>query len=170
MTEDPYWPDVPWWEFRWQYVINDAWIARRLCGPVVAMSKVGKKGSALSPGVLKAQVREAFAPYLKFRAVRRAEARDFMWGYDICYGSADLPWCFVSNYGRQDGLETALIVALANIWQEWKGTSPRTVGTDTKTSRLRAGEFPFGSWVAGLFKARRLTPPSRYAIRKAIRR
>jgi hypothetical protein len=65
-------------------------------------------------------------------------------------------------------MEAALIVALSKIWQEWKGTSPRTVGTET--SKLGAGKFPFGEWVVGLFKAKAAgeSPPSRYAIQKAI--
>jgi hypothetical protein len=65
-------------------------------------------------------------------------------------------------------MEATLIVALAKIWQEWKGTSPRTVGTET--SKLGAGKFPFGDWVVDLFKARAAdeNPPSRYAIQKAI--
>jgi hypothetical protein len=63
-------------------------------------------------------------------------------------------------------MEAALIVALSRAWQEWRGTSPRTVGTET--SKLGAGKFPFRDWVVGLFKARGLTPPSRYAIQNVI--
>ena len=120
------------------------------------MSKIGKKRNAPLKGLdfPEAQVRAAFAPYLKFRAaLRKALTDDFLTYLDL--------------WTRQDETEAALIVALAKIWEEWKGTSPRTVGTDT--SHLGAGKFPFGDWVADQFKAEGQDPPSRYAIHKALR-
>jgi hypothetical protein len=99
-----------------------------------------------------AQVRAAFSAYLRFRAALRTET-DILAYFDLS--------------ARQDEMEAALIVALSKVWQEWKGTSPRTVGTDT--SHLGAGKFPFGDWIVDLFKAEGENPPSRYAILKAIR-
>jgi hypothetical protein len=113
------------------------------------MSKIGKKVMLPFP---EAQVRAAFAPYLKFCAALRTETDVLAW---------------IDLWKREDETEAALIVALAKIWQEWKGTSPRTVGTDT--SHLGAGKFPFGDWVVDLFKAEGENPPSRYAIHKAIK-
>jgi hypothetical protein len=67
----------------------------------------------------------------------------------------------------EDEARAALIMALGQIWREWKGTSPRTVTTDT--SPLGAGKFPFGKWVVDLFEVRDEISPSRYEIQKAIR-
>ena len=94
----------------------------------------------------------AFAPYLKFRAALRTET-DVLARLDLLE--------------RQDEMEAALIVALGKIWQEWQGTSPRTVGTGA--GKLEEGQFPFGEWVVALFKALGERPPSRHAIHKAIK-
>jgi hypothetical protein len=67
----------------------------------------------------------------------------------------------------EDEARAALIVVLGQIWREWKGTSPRTVTTDT--SPLGANKFPFGKWVVDLFEVRDEIAPSRYEIQKAIR-
>src|SRR5262249_20859588 len=118
------------------------------------MSKIAKRGNApvKGPDAPSAQVRAAFAAYLKFRAaLRKTETDDLLAHFDLLE--------------RQDETEAALIVALGKIWQEWKGTSPRTVGTDT--SDLGPGKFPFGDWVVDRFKAAGENPPSRYAIHKA---
>jgi hypothetical protein len=105
-----------------------------------------------------AKVRTAFARYLKFREAL---------GLAFSDRSRREDWSDL--WERQYEEEAALIVALAKIWREWKGTSPRTVGTDT--SKLGAGKFPFGEWIVELFKvyAEGEHPPSRYAIHKAIR-
>jgi hypothetical protein len=113
---------------------------------------------------VEAQVRAAFAPYLKFRAALLRAGRACRWEPHRRASAA-----YEDLWARQDEIEAALIVALAKIWREWKGTSPRTVGTDT--SKLGPGKFPFGEWVVDLFKAKAAgeNPPSRYAIQKAIK-
>jgi hypothetical protein len=117
------------------------------------------------PDVPEAQVRAAFDAYLKFCAALRTEPDDL---YTLPIHEY-LAW-FDRDW-RQAEAEAALIVALAKIWQEWKGTSPRTVGTDS-SKKLRPGQFPFGEWVVDLFKAEAPgeIAPSRYAIQKAIRK
>jgi hypothetical protein len=153
------------WKRGWRRVISDARVARKLCGPAAA-SRIGKKRDAplKESDWVEAQVRAAFVPYLEFRAaLLQAERVNSRAPY-----RRDKRLAYESLWARQNEMEVALIVALAKIWQEWKGTSPRTVGTDTKTSRLKAGEFPFGKWVVGLFKAAGEKPPSRYAIQNAI--
>jgi hypothetical protein len=114
----------------------------------------------------RAQVRAAFAPYLKFRAALLRAGTDFLALFDLCGYVDETGFPCLDTVGRQDEVERALIVALSKIWREWQGTSPRTVGTDT--SKLGAGKFPFGDWVVDLFKAVGESPPSRYAIHKAI--
>jgi hypothetical protein len=121
------------------------------------MSKVKKKKEdggqvAELPPVLQARVHTAFAPYLKFWAALRTETDGL---------------ARINLSEREDEMQEALIVALEKIWLEWKGKSAKTVGTGT--SKLKAGEFPFGDWVIDLCKARGLTPPSRTAIHKAIK-
>jgi len=108
-----------------------------------------------------AQVRAAFAPYLKFRAALLRAGRACRWTPHRRASTA-----YENLWARQNEMEAALIVAPANIWQEWKGTSPRTIGTGA--SKLEEGKFPFGEWVVGLFKVKAAgeTPPSRYAIQK----
>jgi hypothetical protein len=151
------------WKRGWRHVISDARVARKLCGPAAA-SRIRKKGNVppKESDWVEAQVRAAFVPYLEFRAaLLQAERANSRASY-----RREKRLVYEGLWARQTEMEVALIVALSKVWQEWQGTSPRTVGTGA--SKLGAGKFPFRDWIVGLFKAEGLNPPSRYAIQNAI--
>jgi hypothetical protein len=120
------------------------------------VSKVKKRDGAPSgsrlPKVFAAQVDAAFFPYSKFCLALRTETDDLV---------------RIDLLSHEDEMKTALILALEKVWQEWTGTSAKTVGTGA--SKLSLGKFPFGDWVIDLCKEKGEVPPTLYAIRKAIK-